>query len=129
MSLTGFDHLVIRVSDLEEGIRTYRDRLGLTLDRTDQTDALGVKQAFFNLPGGGFIEVVAPTDADGPVARALDGRGEGIHTISFAVDDLAATTAAMKEAGAQLIGEGGPQVFVHPKSTHGVLLQLTAKRE
>ena len=129
MSLTGFDHLVIRVSDLEEGIRTYRDRLGLTLDRTDQTDALGVRQAFFNLPGGGFIEVVAPTDDDGPVARALDGRGEGIHTISFAVDDLAATTAAMKEAGAQLIGEGGPQVFVHPKSTHGVLLQLTAKRE
>ena len=129
MSLTGFDHLVIRVSDLEEGIRTYRDRLGLTLDRTDQTDALGVKQAFFNLPDGGFIEVVAPTDADGPVARALDGRGEGIHTISFAVDDLAATAAAMKEAGAQLIGEGGPQVFVHPKSTHGVLLQLTAKRE
>ena len=129
MSLTGFDHLVIRVSDLEEGIRTYRDRLGLTLDRTDQPDALGVKQAFFNLPDGGFIEVVAPTDADGPVARALDGRGEGIHTISFAVDDLAATTAAMKEAGAQLIGEGGPQVFVHPKSTHGVLLQLTAKRE
>ena len=129
MSLTGFDHLVIRVSDLEEGIRTYRDRLGLTLDRTDQTDALGVRQAFFNLPGGGFIEVVAPTDPDGPVARALDGRGEGIHTISFAVDDLAATTAAMKEAGAQLIGEGGPQVFVHPKSTHGVLLQLTAKRE
>ena len=129
MALTGFDHLVIRVSDLEEGIKTYRDRLGLTLDRTDQTDALGVKQAFFNLPGGGFIEVVAPTDANGPVARALDGRGEGIHTISFAVDDLAATTAAMKEAGAQLIGEGGPQVFVHPKSTHGVLLQLTAKRE
>ena len=128
MALTGFDHLVIRVSDLEEGIATYRDRLGLTLDRTDQTDALGVKQAFFNLPGGGFIEVVAPTDAEGPVARALDSRGEGIHTIAFAVDDLAATTAAMKEAGAQLIGEGGPQVFVHPKSTHGVLLQLTAKR-
>ena len=129
MALTGFDHLVIRVADLDEGIRTYRDRLGLTLDRTDQTDALGVKQAFFNLPDGGFIEVVAPTDPDGAVGRSLATRGEGIHTISFAVDDLAATTAAMKEAGAQLIGEGGPQVFVHPKSTHGVLLQLTERRE
>ena len=129
MALTGFDHLVIRVSDLAEGIRTYRDRLGLTLDRTDQTDALGVKQAFFNLPDGGFIEVVAPTDPNGPVARALTSRGEGIHTISFAVDDLAVASAAMKEAGAQLIGEGGPQVFVHPKSTHGVLLQLTAKHK
>ena len=129
MAMTRFDHLVIRVSDLEKGIETYRDRLGLTLDRTDQTDALGVKQAFFNLPDGGFIEVVAPTDPNGPVARALESRGEGIHTISFAVDDLAATSAAMKQAGAQLIGEGGPQVFVHPKSTHGVLLQLTAKHK
>ena len=129
MAMTRFDHLVIRVSDLEKGIETYRDRLGLTLDRTDQTDALGVKQAFFNLPDGGFIEVVAPTDPNGPVARALESRGEGIHTISFAVDDLAATSAAMKQAGAQLIGEGGPQVFVHPKSTHGILLQLTAKHK
>ncbi len=129
MALTGFDHLVIRVADLEKGIETYRDRLGLTLDRTDQTDALGVKQAFFNLPDGGFIEVVAPTDPNGAVARALESRGEGIHTISFAVDDLAATSAAMKKGGAQLIGEGGPQVFVHPKSTHGVLLQLTAKHK
>ena len=127
MAMTGFDHLVIRVSDLEEGIRTYRDRLGLTLDRTDQTDALGVRQAFFSLPGGGFIEVVAPTDPDGAVARSLESRGEGIHTIAFAVDDLEATSAAMKEAGARLIGEGGPQVFVHPRSTHGVLLQLTAR--
>ena len=129
MAMTGFDHLVIRVADLEQGIETYRDRLGLTLDRTDQTDALGVKQAFFNLPDGGFIEVVAPTDPNGPVARALESRGEGIHTISFAVDDLAATSAAMKQAGAQLIGEGGPEVFVHPKSTHGILLQLTAKHK
>lgn len=129
MALTGFDHLVIRVANLEEGIRTYRDRLGLTLDRTDQTDALGVRQAFFNLPDGGFIEVVAPTDPKGAVARSLESRGEGIHTISFAVDDLEATSAAMKEAGAQLIGEGGPQVFVHPRSTHGVLLQLTARHK
>ena len=127
MAMTGVDHLVIRLSDLEEGIRTYRDRLCLTLDRTDQTDALGVRQAFFNLPGGGFIEVVAPTDPDGAVARSLESRGEGIHTIAFAVDDLEATSAAMKEAGARLIGEGGPQVFVHPRSTHGVLLQLTAR--
>ena len=129
MSLAGFDHLVIRVSDLDKGIETYRDCLGLTLDRTDQTDALGVKQAFFNLPGGGFIEVVAPIDPDGAVARSLESRGEGIHTIAFAVDDLEAASAAMKEAGAQLIGEGGPQVFVHPRSTHGVLLQLTARRK
>ena len=58
MAITGYDHLVVRVNDLDEGIATYRDRLGFTLDRTDESEALGIKQAFFNLPNGGFIEVV-----------------------------------------------------------------------
>ena len=127
MTMTGFDHLVVRVKDLEDGIATYRDGLGLVLDRTEESEALGIKQAFFNLPGGGFVELVAPTDPGSPVGRALENRGEGIHTVAMAVDDLEATTAAMRDQGIQLIGEGGPQVFVHPKSTHGVLLQLTEK--
>ena len=124
MALTGFDHLVVRVNDIDEGIATYRDRLGLTLDRTDESEALGIKQAFFNMPNGGFIEIVAPTNADSAVGKAL----EGMHTIAPEVDDLAATCEAMKEGGARLIGEGGPQVFVHPKSTHGILLQLSASQ-
>ena len=125
MAITGFDHMVVRVADFEAGVATYRDGLGLALDRTDENAALGIKQAFFNLPNGGFIEVVAPTDPNGAVGKALEGRGEGMHTMSLAVDDMAATVATLKEAGARLIGEGGPQVFVHPKSTHGILLQLT----
>ena len=128
MAITKYDHLVVRVNDLEEGIATYRDTLGLELDRTDETPALGIKQAFFNLPGGGFIEVVSPLDADSAVGKALEGRGEGMHTIAFEVDDLAATCEAMKAGGARLIGEGSPQVFVHPKSTHGILLQLGEKK-
>ena len=127
MGLAAFDHLVVRVGDIEEGIRTYRDSLGLELDRTDESEALAIKQAFFNLPGGGFIEVVAPTDPASAVGRALEGRGEGMHTIAFQVDDLQATCDAMKAAGVRLIGEGSPQVFVHPKSTHGILLQLSEK--
>lgn len=127
MTLAAFDHLVVRVGDIDEGIATYRDALGLTLDRTDESEALGIKQAFFNLPDGGFIEVVAPISAESAVGQALDKRGEGIHTVAFAVDDLDAACAKLKAGGARLIGEGGPQVFVHPKSTHGVLLQLSAK--
>ena len=127
MTLAAFDHLVVRVSDLEEGIATYRDTLGLTLDRTDESEALGIKQAFFNLPGGGFIEVVAPLDPQSAVGQALEKRGEGIHTVAFAVDDLSAACEALKAGGARLIGEGQPQVFVHPKSTHGILLQLGQK--
>ena len=127
MTLAAFDHLVVRVGNLDEGIATYRDALGLTLDRTDQSEALGIKQAFFNLPDGSFIEVVAPINAESAVGQALDKRGEGIHTVAFAVDDLDAACAKLKAGGARLIGEGGAQVFVHPKSTHGVLLQLSAK--
>ena len=127
MGITAYDHLVVRVADIEEGIKTYRDALGLELDRTDQSDALGIKQAFFNLPGGGFIEVVAPLSSDSAVGQSLESRGEGMHTIAFQVDDLQQTCEAMKAAGVRLIGEGGPQVFVHPKSTHGILLQLSAK--
>lgn len=127
MTLAAFDHLVVRVGDIDEGIATYRDALGLTLDRTDESEALGIKQAFFNLPDGGFIEVVAPISAESAVGQALDKRGEGIHTVAFAVDDLDAACAKLKAGGARLIGEGGAQVFVHPKSTHGVLLQLSAK--
>ncbi len=124
MAITGVHHIVIRVEDIDKGIATYRDVLGLELDRTDENEALGIKQAFFKLPAGGFVEVVAPTSADSAVGRAVASRGEGVHTIAFAADDVAATAAAMKAAGAALIGEGGPQVFVHPKSTHGLLLQL-----
>ena len=125
MAITQFDHLVVRVADLDEGIKTYRDSLGFELDRTGESAELGIKQAFFNLPGGGFIEVVAPLGADSAVGKALEGRGEGMHTIAFAVDDLNATCEALKAGGARLIGEGAPTVFVHPKSTHGILLQLS----
>ena len=128
MAITQFDHLVVRVNDLNEGIETYQNALGLELDRTDETAALGIKQAFFNLPGGGFIEVVAPIDEESAVAKSLESRGEGMHTIAFEVDDLAATCEAMKASGARLIGEGSPQVFVHPRSTHGILLQLGEKK-
>ena len=124
MALTGFDHVVVRVKDFEAGVATYRDSLG----RTAESEALGIKQAFFNLPDGGFLEVVAPTSAESAVGRAVESRGEGIHTFAMAVDDLAATVEALKANDVQLIGEGGPQVFVHPKSAHGVLLQLTEKK-
>lgn len=125
MAITGVHHIVIRVEDIDAGIATYRDTLGLALDRTDQNEALGIRQAFFNLPGGAFIELVSPLGPESAVGKALASRGEGIHTIAFGADDVAATAAAIKDQGGQLIGEGGRQVFVHPKSTHGLLLQLS----
>jgi len=127
MGIKGVDHIVVRVKDIEEGIRTYRDKLGMEMERRDESEALGIKQAFFPFEDGGFLEVVAPLNPDTPVGKSIESRGEGVHTVSFAVDDLDATIKAMQEAGAQLIGVGTPQVYVHPKSAHGLLVQLTEK--
>ncbi len=126
MGLTIIDHVVIRVKDIDEGIRTYQDQLGLALSRRAETQGIG-KQAFFDLPDGGFIELVAPLAADSAVGKAIEKNGEGVHTIAFAVKDLDGTVAGMKERGASIIG-GGPMQFVHPKSSHGVLLQLFEKK-
>jgi methylmalonyl-CoA epimerase len=128
MAIKGMDHLVVRVKNIEEGISTYRDKLGMKLERTSESEALGIRQAFFPFPNGGFLEVVAPLGQNSPMAKAIESRGEGIHTISLAVDDLAATVKTMQDAGVQLTGVGNPPVFVHPKSTHGVLVQLTEKK-
>ena len=126
MGLTIIDHVVIRVKDIDEGIRTYQDQLGLALSRRAETQGIG-KQAFFDLPDGGFIELVAPLSADSAVGKAIEKNGEGVHTIAFAVKDLDGTVAGMKERGASIIG-GGPMQFVHPKSSHGVMLQLFEKK-
>lgn len=126
MSLRRVHHIVVRVKDLEQGIASYK-AMGLTLERTGENTALGIKQAFFPLGDGSFIEVCAPVDSTSAVGKALESRGEGIHSIVFKVDNVAQAAADMKARGVALIGEGGAQVFVHPKSSHGVLVQLTDK--
>ena len=125
MALVGMHHVVVRVEDFDASVKQWESITGKQVDRTDQNDGLGIKQAFFDLPGGGFIEIVAPTDPEGAVGKAIAGRGEGIHTLSMSVDNMADTIDGLKSAGVQLIGEGGPQVFIHPKSANGVLVQLS----
>jgi len=126
MALKQVHHIVVRVKDLAQGIASYQ-AMGLTLERTAENATLGIKQAYFPLADGSFIEVCSPTDATSAVGKALESRGEGIHSIVFKVDDVAQAAGEMKARGVALIGEGGRQVFVHPKSSHGVLVQLTDK--
>ncbi|MCZ6871147.1 MAG: VOC family protein [Gammaproteobacteria bacterium] len=130
MGIKGVDHVVVRVKDIDEGIATYRDKFGMELERTAESEALGIKQAFFPLSDGGYIEVVAPTNDQGAVGRAVESRGEGIHTIAMAVDDMKAAIEAMQANDVQLIGADNPagQVFIHPRSAHGVLVQLVEKK-
>ena len=127
MSFTGMHHMVVRVKDFDEAVKTWRDRFGLELDRTDVNRVLGIRQAFFNLANGGFIEIVAPTNDDSAVGKAVDSRGEGMHTMALEVEDIDATVKRLEENGVALIGVGGPQVFIHPKSANGILVQLTPK--
>ncbi len=129
MGIKGVDHIVVRVKDIDEGIATYRDALGMELERTSESQAIGIKQAFFPLSGGEFLELVAPLSPESPVGRAIESRGEGVHTVAMSVEDLPGTIKALKEKGVQLIGADRPggQVFIHPRSAHGVLVQLVAR--
>jgi len=122
MSLQRVHHIVVRVKDLEQGIASYT-ALGLKLERRAESAALSLKQAFFKLDDGSYIEVCTPTDPNSAVGKALESRGEGIHSIVFKVADVPKIAAEFKGRGVSMIGEQ----FVHPKSSHGVLVQLTDK--
>jgi len=128
------DHVVIAVNDLNEGIAQYEKTFGLKPSRTGERPGDGFKNAFYDLPDGGFIELIQPTDATGPVAKGLAARGEGVYLMALAVDDIDSEVAAMRERGVRLIGEPGPGqpisriVFVHPRETKGVLVQLIQRQ-
>ena len=127
MSISGTDHTVIAVRDIEDGIRNWRDGLGLVLSHAVDLDEAGVRQAFFALPDGTFIELVAPAREGSPLDAALEARGEGIHVLALRVDDPDETVAGLQTQGVRLTGVGTPQVFVHPKSANGVMIQLWPK--
>lgn len=126
----GLNHVAIAVKDLEQAIAVYRDALGLELAEVEEVPEQQVKVAIFG-HGAGRIELICPTVPDSGVARFLQKRGEGLHHICIDVDDIEKAMAALKAKGAPLIdevpkpGAGGSRVaFVHPKGTHGVLLEL-----
>lgn len=132
--LKHIDHVVIAVNDLNEGIAQYEKTFGMKPSRTGERPGDGFKNAFFDLPGGGFLELIQPTDATGAVARGLASRGEGVYLVALAVDDIEAEAAAMRSRGVRLIGDPGPgkpisgMLFVHPRETKGVLVQLVQRK-
>ena len=123
-------HIAIAVNDLDAALALYRDALGLQMTERREVPDEAVEIAF--LPTGeGEIELIRPLTGDSGVARFLEKRGEGLHHICLAVDDIEASMDRLRSAGAQLLSEeprvnvnGARYVFVHPRSTHGVLLEL-----
>ena len=123
-------HIAIVVRDLDTALAFYRDALGLEMTERREVPEEGVEIAF--LPAGeGEIELLRPLDTESGVARFLEKRGEGLHHVCLAVEDVEAAMEQLREGGAQLLSEeplvnkhGTRYVFVHPKSAHGVLLEL-----
>lgn len=124
------DHIGIAVRSLTDAVRVYEDVIGLKVSGYDQVDEQGVRVAM--LPAGDTrIELLEPIRSDSPIEKFLTKRGEGIHHIAIRVDNIDEALERFKAAGARLI-DATPRIgahntriaFIHPASTHGVLLEL-----
>ncbi|MCO6450375.1 MAG: methylmalonyl-CoA epimerase [Caldilineales bacterium] len=127
--ITRINHIAIVVADLDEALKTYQDGLGLTLRKRMVMPEQEVEIAF--LPAGeSVIELIQPITPDSGVAKYLAKRGEGLHHICLEVDDVQVTMEELAARDMQLLSETpiraaeGHGVFVHPKSSHGVLLEF-----
>lgn len=124
MTFTGIHHIVLRVHDLEASTTHWQKKLGIHVTRFGENSELGVKQAFFELRDGGFIELVAPLSSDSDIAKLLEVKGEGVQLISMTVGDPALAASELTRRGATIIGQEDGPFFVHPKSASGVMLGL-----
>lgn len=130
MRLTKIEHIGIAVMNLESSVRYYEEVLGLKCYGIEEVDDQHAKTAFFQV-GETKIELLESTGPDGPIGKFIAKRGEGVHHIAFAVDDLASALQEVEAKGIELIdryprkgAEGLNIAFLHPKSTGGVLTEL-----
>ncbi|HLH43911.1 MAG TPA: methylmalonyl-CoA epimerase [Bryobacteraceae bacterium] len=123
------DHLGIAVRSMEEALRLYEGLLGLHSAGAEVVEQEKVRVAMLPVEGS-RIELLEPTEANSPVGKFLERRGEGLHHVALRVPDLEAAIERLRAAGARLLNEPRPgagghlYVFVHPASAGGVLLEL-----
>jgi len=124
------EHLGIAVNDLAEATKTYQSLLNKAPYKTESVEREGVDTVFFEC-GESKIELLGATREDSPVGKYLSKHKEGIHHIAFYVDDLHFEIKRLQQEGFQLLSDkpkpGADQksiVFLHPKSSHGVLVEL-----
>lgn len=130
MKVLKIDHLGIAVNSIEEGKKFWTDVLGLKFEGSETVAEQKVTTAFFPV-GESEVELLESTAPDGPVAKYIEKRGEGIQHIAFRVENIEVALAELKEKGIRLIdekprtGAGGAKIaFLHPKSTNGILVEL-----
>ena len=135
MKVLKIDHLGIAVHSIEEARKFFQDTLGLKFEGSETVAEQKVTTAFFPV-GDSEVELLESTAPDGPIAKYLEKRGEGIQHIAFRVENIEEALAELKEKGIRLIdekprlGAGGAKIaFLHPKSTHGVLIEISERED
>ena len=130
MAIGKLDHIGIAVRKLEDALPFYVDTLGLPSHEVEEVPDQKVRTAIFHV-GESRVELLEPTDPESPIAKFIEKRGEGVHHVALGVPDVVVALEQLKAKGCQLIdsepraGAGGARIaFVHPKSTHGILLEL-----
>jgi len=131
------DHVAIIVRNIEQALVFYRDMLGIMPGEIKEVPAEQVRIAFLPMggPAGSEIELIEPTTPGSSLAQFLEKRGEGLHHLCLEVENIDAALAEMQEKGAPVLDKQprvaaeGRAIFVHPKGTHGVLLELLEKSQ
>lgn len=130
MNILKIDHIGVAVNELEEAQQFWTDILGLSSAGTETVEEQKVTTAFFPV-GESEVELLVSTAPDGPIAKFIEKKGQGMQHVAFRVEDIEASLAELKEKGVRLIdetprrGAGGAKIaFLHPKATNGVLVEL-----
>jgi methylmalonyl-CoA/ethylmalonyl-CoA epimerase len=128
------EHLGIAVRSLDASVPVYEALLGTACYKRERVDSEGVETAFF-LSGPNKIELLEATRHDSPIARFLEKKGEGMHHVAFSVSDIHAEMRRLEAAGFELLSKEPKNgadnkwvCFLHPKDTHGVLIELCQER-
>ena len=130
------EHIGIAVKNMEESNRLFSKLLGKEPYKIEEEVASeGVRTSFFDV-GGVKIELLEATNADSPIAKFIEKKGEGVHHLAFAVDDINKSIAAKVEEGFRVINDNPKSgadnkiiAFLHPKSTNGVLVELCQEKK
>ena len=130
MKVKHIDHIGIAVKSIEQAGKFYTDMLGLRIADIENVPDQRVNVAFLPITDS-EVELLESTEPDGPVAKYIDSRGEGVQHIAFRVENIEEALEELKEKGVRLIdekprkGAGGAWIaFIHPKETNGVLVEI-----
>ena len=135
MKVSHIEHIGIAVKNLEDSIKYYEDVLGLECYGIEEVKEQKVRTAFFKV-GQVKIELLESTDPEGPIGKFIEKRGQGVHHLAFATENLDKALQGLEEKGIQLIdkkprkgAEGLDIAFLHPRSTGGVLTELCEDKD